>query len=130
MNILANETVQEFLEDKLAVLGAMFFVVAVCLAIYPDILAYQNPYDLAKLNLDDSLLPPDGRFWLGTDEQGRDIFSAILYGIRVSLFVGVAATLISSAIGLAAGILAATGAAWWTSSSCAWPISSFLSPCF
>ena len=105
-NYLANETVQEFLEDKLAVLGAMFFVVAVCLAVYPDLLAYQNPYDLAKLDLADSLKPPDGRFWLGTDDQGRDIFSAILYGLRVSLFVGVAATLISSAIGLAAGIVA------------------------
>ncbi|MVW70525.1 MULTISPECIES: ABC transporter permease [unclassified Bordetella] len=75
--------------------------------------APQNPYDLANLNLLDGRLPPhsesmDGMmYWLGTDDQGRDMLSAILYGLRISLLVGLSAVALSTAIGSMAGLIAA-----------------------
>lgn len=75
--------------------------------------APQNPYDLAKLNLLDGGLPPgsksmDGHiYWLGTDSQGRDMLSAILYGLRISLVVGLSAVGMAAAIGSMAGLVAA-----------------------
>lgn len=85
-------------------------IVAVLVAPY---FAPQNPYDLANLNLLDGRLPPrstsmDGMmYWLGTDDQGRDMLSAILYGLRISLLVGVSAVALSTAIGSMAGLIAA-----------------------
>ncbi|MGN6579249.1 MAG: ABC transporter permease [Bordetella sp.] len=75
--------------------------------------APQNPYNLADLNLLDGRLAPfsqsmDGaRYLLGTDDQGRDMLSAILYGLRVSLLVGLASVVIATAIGSLVGLLAA-----------------------
>lgn len=80
--------------------------------------APQNPYDLLSLDLMDGRLPPgstsvDGMtYWLGTDAQGRDMLSAILYGLRISLFVGLGAVLISVAIGVMLGLLAAYRGGW------------------
>lgn len=80
--------------------------------------APQNPYDLLALDLMDGRLPPgstsfDGMtYWLGTDAQGRDMLSAILYGLRISLFVGLGAVLISVAIGVTLGLLAAYRGGW------------------
>ncbi|AOB32923.1 peptide ABC transporter permease [Bordetella sp. H567] len=75
--------------------------------------APQNPYDLSNLSIMDGRLPPrsasmDGHvYWMGTDDQGRDMLSAILYGIRISLIVGLSAVAIATAIGSAVGLLAA-----------------------
>jgi peptide/nickel transport system permease protein len=75
--------------------------------------APQNPYDLSNLSIMDGRLPPrstsmDGHvYWMGTDDQGRDMLSAILYGIRISLLVGLSAVAIATAIGSAVGLLAA-----------------------
>ncbi|ARP83877.1 peptide ABC transporter permease [Bordetella genomosp. 8] len=75
--------------------------------------APQNPYDLANLSIMDGRLPPrsaamDGHmYWLGTDDQGRDMLSAILYGVRISLLVGLSAVAIATALGSAVGLLAA-----------------------
>ncbi|CAM3390414.1 ABC transporter permease [Bordetella sputigena] len=75
--------------------------------------APQNPYDLSNLSIMDGRLPPrsasmDGHmYWLGTDDQGRDMLSAILYGIRISLLVGLSAVAIATALGSAVGLLAA-----------------------
>ncbi len=75
--------------------------------------APQNPYDLAGLNLLDGRLPPrspmmDGGFyWLGTDDLGRDMLSAILYGLRISLMVGLTAVVLATAIGSTVGLIAA-----------------------
>lgn len=75
--------------------------------------APQNPYDLANLNLLDGRLAPrstsmDGMVYLlGTDDQGRDMLSAILYGLRISLMVGLSAVALSTAIGSMAGLIAA-----------------------
>ena len=74
----------------------------------------QNPYDLAQLDVLDSRLPPgaqsgDGKMthWLGTDDQGRDMLSGIFYGLRISILVGISATVAALSIGLAVGLLAA-----------------------
>ena len=76
------------------------------------LIAPQNPFDLASFDVLDGSLPPswleasDPRFLLGTDAQGRDLLSAILYGTRISLTVGLLAVLIASAIGVPLGLLA------------------------
>ena len=75
--------------------------------------APQNPYDLAALDLLDGRLPPGSQsmggltYWLGTDSQGRDMFSAILYGLRISLTVGLAAVALATVIGSLVGLIAA-----------------------
>ena len=96
-----------------AVFGLVLLTIIVLLAIFAPLISPQNPYDLAQLDVMDSRLPPGsasptgGTFWLGTDDQGRDMLSAIFYGLRISLSVGVIATVIALAIGLAVGLVAA-----------------------
>jgi peptide/nickel transport system permease protein len=106
--------VAQFLTSKLAVAGLVLLVVFLVLAIFAPWIAPQNPYDIANLNIMDSKLPPgsasmDGAmtYWLGTDGQARDIFSAILYGMRISLVVGVVSVTVAFLIGAAAGLIAA-----------------------
>jgi len=83
------------------------------LALAAPWIAPQNPYDLSQLSILDNNLAPGSRsadgltYWLGTDDQGRDLVSAILYGLRLSLLVAATATALGLAIGAAAGILAA-----------------------
>jgi peptide/nickel transport system permease protein len=94
-----------------AALGVVTVLIA--LALLAPWVAPQNPYDLGQLSVMDNMLPPgargfDGRLYLlGTDDQGRDMLSAILYGLRLSLFVGITATAIALAIGTAVGTIAA-----------------------
>jgi peptide/nickel transport system permease protein len=109
---MRNETLQEFLEDKMAVIGAVVLLLLVVMAVYPQIVAPQNPYDLAVLDLADSYKPPGEGGLLGTDDQGRDIFSAILFGLRISLFVGIASTVLSAIIGLTMGLIAGYTGGW------------------
>jgi peptide/nickel transport system permease protein len=99
---------EEFFESRLATLGFALLAAIVLLALVAPWVAPQNPYDLAKLDLLDARLPPgrDG-FVLGTDGQGRDMLSAILYGMRVSLYVGVASGAIALTLGALTGVLAA-----------------------
>jgi peptide/nickel transport system permease protein len=87
--------------------------ILVALALLAPVIAPQNPHDLAVLNVMDNRLPPGSpsmtgmTYWLGTDAQGRDMLSAILYGLRTSLMVGLSATLGALVIGVAAGLVAA-----------------------
>jgi len=96
---------------------ALLVLLALAAALAPWI-APQNPYDLAQLQLIDSRLPPLGRTsagairWLGTDDQGRDMLSAILYGLRTSLAVGLSSTALALAIGAALGLVAAWSGGW------------------
>ncbi len=105
--------ISEFAESKLALFGLALFVVAILAALLAPWIAPQDPYDLAKLDIMDSRLAPgeisgDGLvFLLGSDGQGRDMLSAMLYGLRISLFVGVVAVALALAIGSAAGLAAA-----------------------
>jgi peptide/nickel transport system permease protein len=105
-------------EDRLAVLGVALVLLTVVAALLAPWIAPQNPYDLATLDLLDGGLAPGAEslsgksYWLGTDEQGRDMLSAILYGLRISLYVAGLATLIALVIGMAMGISAAYFGRW------------------
>ncbi|MGL4241824.1 MAG: ABC transporter permease [Beijerinckiaceae bacterium] len=91
--------------------GAVALALILAASIAP-VIAPTNPLDLASFNLADSELPPrwaeggDPRFLLGTDNQGRDMLSAILYGLRVSLFIGIGAVLTAATIGVCLGLAA------------------------
>ncbi|HXH45820.1 MAG TPA: ABC transporter permease [Bradyrhizobium sp.] len=101
-----------FRRSKLTMLAAAITVLFVLLAIFASVLAVQNPFDPAQLQLMNSRISPlwtaDGQspFLLGTDEQGRDVFSAILYGMRISLAVGLAGVILAGALGIALGLIA------------------------
>jgi len=102
-----------------ATVAGVVCVILVLAAISAPAIAPQNPYDLTEIDFFDSRLPPmsesrDGRtYLLGTDTQGRDMFSAMLYGLRTSLSVGVTAGLLALAAGTTLGLLAAyLGGRW------------------
>jgi peptide/nickel transport system permease protein len=104
---------EEFFDSKLATLGFALLAAIVLVALFAPFIAPQNPYDLAKLDLMDSRLAPGEQglggasYVLGTDGQGRDMLSAILYGLRVSLYVGVVSGIIALTLGALTGVLAA-----------------------
>ena len=108
-----REVLREFVGSRIAAAAAAGLALIVLLALFAPWIAPQNPYDLASLNLLDARLPPGtangphGTYVLGTDGQGRDMLSAILYGLRVSLEVGVASGLIALALGGLVGVVAA-----------------------
>ena len=103
----------EFRENKIAVVALVVVIVLILLALFASLVSPQNPYDLANLSLMDSRRPPGfvgtGGYThiLGTDPQGRDLLSAILYGLRISIQIGLAAGFVSLTIGTTLGILAA-----------------------
>jgi peptide/nickel transport system permease protein len=105
--------VSDFRESRAAVAGLGVFLAIVALAISAPLVAPQNPYDLRQLSILESRLPPGSRggagftFLLGSDDQGRDLVSGILYGLRISLGVGATSALIALGIGMAAGLTAA-----------------------
>lgn len=108
-----GKIITEYCESRLAV--AAFFVVLFFFfaALFASAIAPQNPYDLATLDLLDGTLKPFSKsfsgsvYLLGTDEQGRDMLSAILYGLRISLAVGVVSTIIAFVFGTTLGLIAA-----------------------
>jgi peptide/nickel transport system permease protein len=93
------------------VASAIALLCLVC-ALFAQWIAPHNPFDLATLDLIDARLPPawieggSTKYLLGTDDQGRDILSALMYGSRISLFVGLASVLLSVLIGVGLGLLA------------------------
>jgi peptide/nickel transport system permease protein len=103
---------REFAESKVAILAALGLIAVVMAAVLASWLSPQNPYDLAALDLLDARIAPGGRsasgllFLLGSDQQGRDVLSAVMYGLRVSLGVGVVSTLIALALGGVLGLIA------------------------
>ncbi|MBL8383840.1 MAG: ABC transporter permease [Burkholderiales bacterium] len=105
--------VEEFAENRLAVAGAVMLAAILVIALTAPWIAPQNPYDLAQLDVLDAKLEPGAKLGngrtalLGTDDQGRDMVAGIFYGLRISLFVGVAATVLALLIGATAGMLAA-----------------------
>jgi peptide/nickel transport system permease protein len=108
----------EFAESRLALAGLALLLAIVIAALAAPIISPQNPYDLAQLDVLDSKLAPGERsstgttYWLGTDDQGRDMLSGIFYGLRISLAVGVASTVVALAIGLTLGLAGAYFGGW------------------
>ncbi|MCZ8183641.1 MAG: ABC transporter permease [Beijerinckiaceae bacterium] len=103
----------DFRANTLAVIALGVVVVIVLIAVASPLIAPQNPYDLATLVLTDARRPPGFvgskgfTHWLGTDAQGRDLLSAILYGLRISIQIGILAGGIAFAIGATLGTFAA-----------------------
>src|SRR5512140_2197495 len=101
-----------FRRSRITLVAAAVTLLFFLLAIFAPLFVVQNPFDPAQLQLMNSRIAPlwtaDGQspFLLGTDEQGRDVFSAILYGLRISLAVGVLGVLLSGALGIALGLIA------------------------
>jgi peptide/nickel transport system permease protein len=101
-----------FRRSRMTMVAAAVTLLFFLLAIFAPLLAVQNPFDPAQLQLMNSRISPlwtaDGQspFLLGTDEQGRDVLSAILYGLRISLAVGLLGMLLAATIGITLGLVA------------------------
>jgi peptide/nickel transport system permease protein len=110
---LLKQQLGDFVTSPGAILGLAILTVVVTLALFAPYIAPQNPYDLEQLDIMDNMLPPGSMLgsghtaWLGTDDQGRDMLSAIIYGLRISLGVGTVSVLIASIIGASVGVAAA-----------------------
>jgi peptide/nickel transport system permease protein len=110
--VLDSDLLHSFLASRLVVAAALMTVLMVGAALLAPLLAPHNPYDLKSLSLLDADTPPaweeggDRRFPLGTDDQGRDILSTILYGTRSSIVIGTCSVLLATAIGLSLGLWA------------------------
>lgn len=104
---------RDLISSPEAVVGLVILLTLVFVAIFAPLIAPQDPYDLMQLDIMDNMLPPGSTLgsgitaWLGTDDQGRDLLSAIMYGMRVSLGVGIASVAIASIIGALIGVLSA-----------------------
>ncbi len=109
-----------FRTSPVAIGAALIAVVCVFCAVFAGWVAPHNPFDLTTLELSDARLPPwwnteGGGSWkypLGTDDQGRDILSAVIYGARISLIVGFASVVLSVVVGVALGLLAGFRGGW------------------
>jgi peptide/nickel transport system permease protein len=105
--------VRAFFRSPAAIVGLVLLGSIVAVALLAPLIAPQNPYDLRQLDIMDSRLPPGSQsmtgmtFWLGTDDQGRDMLSGILYGLRISLGVGVSSALLAALLGASLGLIAA-----------------------
>jgi peptide/nickel transport system permease protein len=109
---LDSDIFYAFRRSRLTMVAAAVTLLFFLLAIAAPLLAVQNPFDPAQLQLINSRIAPlwtaDGQspFLLGTDEQGRDVLSAILYGLRISLIVGILGVVFSGVLGIALGLIA------------------------
>lgn len=103
----------DFFESRIAAFGFFGIVLIMLAAAFAPLIAPQDPYDLAQVSVLDARLSPgetsmDGyTFWLGTDGAGRDLWSAILYGLRISLSVGIMSGFIALLVGTVIGLVAA-----------------------
>lgn len=108
---LDGPVLYSFSQSRLAQVAAVVALLMICGALFAPWLAPLNPFDLASLDLNDSLLPPawaaqgQGKYVLGTDDQGRDVLSTILYGSRISLLVGFSSVLLAMFLGVGLGLL-------------------------
>jgi peptide/nickel transport system permease protein len=104
---------RDFTDSRLACAALGVTLLIVLVALLAPWISPQNPYDLQQISVMNARMAPGStsdegmRFWLGTDEQGRDMLSAILYGLRISMMVGLLCTAIAAALGTALGLTAA-----------------------
>ena len=108
---LASEFFYNYRRNLPSILGSALLVIFAFMAVFGPFLVGQDPYNVSQLELMDSFKPPawleggDSRYLLGTDGQGRDVLAAIVYGARISAFIGLTAMALSCAIGTTLGLL-------------------------
>lgn len=118
ISIFKSKEFRHYIKDLSAVTGSLILVIMLIAAVFAPTIAPQNPYDMKGLYLENSLKPPiwmeggEAPFILGTDDQGRDILSTILYGCRTSFTVGFSVIIIAGIIGVSIGLLAGFNGGW------------------
>ena len=104
--------IYSFLRDPVALVSFVILLVLIILSFLAPAIAPHDPYDLAAIDIMDSELPPqwmeegEARFPLGTDGQGRDMYSTILYGMRTSMIIGIASVFLQAILGISLGLAA------------------------
>ncbi len=116
-NKIYNKFLNQFINSKLSKfflilikkkpLGALGFLITILLLIAGLFADYLAPYGVNELHMSNRLQAPSAQFWLGTDNLGRDIFSRVIYGARVSLIVGLSVSIIATIISISLGMLSA-----------------------
>lgn len=107
-----------FRTSPVAILAAVIGAICLFCAVFAPWIAPHNPYDLSTLELSDARLPPawypegSSKYLLGTDEQGRDVVSTLMYGARISLVVGVVSVILSMIAGVTLGLIAGFRGGW------------------
>jgi peptide/nickel transport system permease protein len=115
---LDSDVGHSFRTSPTAIVAAVIALICIVCALFANWIAPHNPFDLATLDLMNARLPPmwqeggTSQFVLGTDDQGRDILSALMYGARISLAVGLASVVLSVLIGVTLGLLAGFLGGW------------------
>ena len=115
---LDSDVGHSFRSSPTAMVAALIAFICLFCAVFAPWVAPHNPFDLATLELSNARLPPawmeggSAQFWLGTEDQGRDILSALMYGARISLAVGVTSVVLSVLIGVTLGLLAGFLGGW------------------
>jgi len=113
-----SDVLASFLSSKATVLAGVVALILLAAALLAPLIAPADPFNPAANFLIDSLTPPrfaaggDPRFLIGTDDQGRDLWSAILYGLRVSLMIGVSSVMLGGAMGVTLGLIAGYAGGW------------------
>jgi peptide/nickel transport system permease protein len=107
-----KQTLRHFFSDRIAMFSSIALICVLLLAVLAPWVSQQNPYDLSVISIEDAKRAPGEKsadsgltFYLGSDEQGRDMLSAIFYGLRISLWVGFVSTLIALLIGASIGLI-------------------------
>ena len=115
---LNSDVGYSFRTSPTAVVAALIAFVCIFSSVFAGWVSPTDPFDLSRLELSDARLPPawldggSGKYLLGTDDQGRDILSALIYGARISLVVGVASVILSVLVGVSLGLLAGFRGGW------------------
>jgi peptide/nickel transport system permease protein len=115
---LDSDVGYSFKTSPMAIVAALVAFICIFCAVFAGFVAPHNPFDLTTLELSDARLPPawldegKAKFFLGTDDQGRDILSALMYGARISLAVGIISVILSVLIGVTLGLLAGFLGGW------------------
>ncbi len=116
---MESDFIYAFKRSPVAIISTIVVLTLVLSAVFAPLIATTNPFDPASLNLMNGFTAPmepnaftGDTFLLGTDDQGRDVFSTILYGMRISLFVGVAAVLFAMVLGITLGLISGYFGGW------------------
>jgi peptide/nickel transport system permease protein len=109
MGSFRHSLLGRLLAEPMAVFAMIIIVALILVALCADVI---SPHDYSAMNLADRFAPPSSRYWLGTDNLGRDTFSRLAQGSRIALYVALVAVSISSVIGLTLGMIAGFGPRW------------------